>query len=80
MEQLQGHKDWFTLGRIAEYCLVTPMTVRRWIKTGKLAAIRLPSGHYRVSIVDFRDFLKRYNMPIREELLESKSEKKGGKQ
>ncbi len=36
-------------------------------------AIKLPSGHYRVSIVDFKDFLERYNMPIKEELFESKS-------
>ncbi len=74
------HKNSLMVGSIAEYCMVTPITVRRWIKTGKLSAIRLPSKHYRVSIGDFRDFLKRYNMPIREELFESKSEKKGGKQ
>ncbi len=80
MAQLREHKNWLKVGSIAEYCLVTPMTVRRWIKTGKLSAIRLPSKHYRVSIGDFRDFLKRYNMPIKEELLESKSGKKGGKQ
>ena len=65
---------------VADYCLVSRVTIRRWIRCSKLYAIRLPSGHYRISIEDFRDFLKRYNMPIREELLESKSEKKGGKQ
>ncbi len=72
------HGNSLKVGSIAEYCMVTPITVRRWIRTGKLPAIRLPSGHYRISTVDFRDFLKRYNMPIREELFESKSEKKGG--
>lgn len=63
---------------VADYCLVSRVTIRRWIKTGELSAIRLPSGHYRISIEDFRDFLKRYNMPIKEDLFESKSEKKGG--
>ena len=78
MAQLREHKNWLAVGKIAEYCLVTRTTVRRWIKAGKLAAIRLPSGHYRVSIADFRDFLERYDIPIKEGLFESKSEKKGG--
>jgi excisionase family DNA binding protein len=72
------HKSWVTVGRVAEYCLVTPVTVRRWIQRDKLIAIRLPSGHYRISIEDFRDFLERYHMPIKEELFKSESEKKGG--
>lgn len=59
------NKDWLTVGRVAEHCLVTPTTVRRWIKGGKLSALRIPSGHYRVGIEDFRDFLKRYDMPIK---------------
>jgi hypothetical protein len=29
-------------------------------------------------MADFRDFLNRYDMPIKEELFESESEKKGG--
>ena len=78
MVRVRRNKDWFTVGRIGEYCLVTPVTVRRWIKGGKLSAIRLPSGHYRINIVGFRDFLKQYNIPIKEELFESKSGKKGG--
>ncbi len=53
------HKDWLTLGKVAEYCLVSPATVRRWIKMGKLTAVRLPSGHYPVNVPDLRDFLKR---------------------
>lgn len=65
---------------VADYCLVSRVTIRRWIGSGELSAIRLPSGHYRISIVDFRDFLKRNDIPIRGALFESKSEKKGGKQ
>ncbi|MBI4285884.1 MAG: helix-turn-helix domain-containing protein [Chloroflexi bacterium] len=67
-----------TVKAIADYCLVSRVTIRRWIRDGKLAAIRLPSGHYRVSLEDFRDFLKRYDIPIKEELSRSESEKKGG--
>lgn len=63
-------KNGLSLGKIGEYCLVSTATVRRWIKSGELSAIRLPSGHYRVSIADFRDFLKQHNMPIKKELYE----------
>jgi excisionase family DNA binding protein len=63
-------KNWLSVGKIGEYCLVSTATVRRWIKNGELSAIRLPSGHYRVSIADFRDFLKQHNMPIKDELYE----------
>lgn len=58
--------------------MVSKVTVRRWIKGSKMSAIRLPSGHYRVSIVDFRDFLKRFGMPISEEFSDPDPEKKGG--
>jgi len=49
-------------------------------EAGKISAIRLPSGHYRITLVDFRDFLERWHIPVEDWLLESKSEKKGGKQ
>jgi len=80
MAQQGQHKNRFKVGRISEHCLVTPTTVRRWIKRGKLSAIRLPSGHYRITKEDFRDFLERYDIPIKEELFGSESKKKGGKQ
>ena len=60
-----------TVKDIAEYCLVSRMTVRRWIKDGKLSAMKLPSGHYRITLVDFRDFLERYHIPVEDWLLES---------
>ena len=63
---------------VADYCLVSKVTIRRWIKSDKLSAVRLPSGHYRISLADFRDFLNKYDMPIKEELFNSESEKKGG--
>jgi len=63
-------RNWLSVGKIGEYCLVSTATVRRWIKSGELSAIRLPSGHYRVGIADFKDFLMRHDIPVREELNE----------
>ena len=64
-------KRWLTAKDIADYCMVDRVTVRRWIKGGKLSAIKLPSGHYRITLVDFRDFLERFHIPVEDWLLES---------
>ena len=64
---------------VAEYCQISKSTALKWIRDGKLQAFRLPSGHYRIDKEDFRDFLERWDIPIKEELFGSESEKKGGK-
>ena len=71
-------KKWLHVKNVADYCMVDRVTVRRWIKDGKLSAIKLPSGHYRCTLADFRDFLDRWHIPVEDWLLESKSKKKGG--
>jgi excisionase family DNA binding protein len=49
---------------IANYCQVSKSTVLEWIKSGRLKAFRLPSGHYRIDKKDFREFLEKWNMPV----------------
>jgi len=49
---------------IAMYCQVSKSTVLEWIKSSRLKAFRLPSGHYRIDKKDFREFLEKWNMPI----------------
>jgi excisionase family DNA binding protein len=61
----QGHIE---VKNVANYCMVSTTTVRRWLKNGTLSAIMLPSGQYRISLADFQDFLKRYNIPIKEQV------------
>ncbi len=73
--QREQPRSWLTVGKIGDYCQVNRATVRRWIKSGKLPAIRLPGGHYRVSTADFRNFLKRYEIPIREDFFKSESKR-----
>jgi excisionase family DNA binding protein len=55
-----------TIKAIANYCLVSEGTVRRWIRDGKIVVMRLPSGQYRITAADFKDFLIRYGMPTEE--------------
>ncbi len=64
---------------IAEYCQVSKSTVLEWIKSGRLRAFSLPSGHYRIDKKNFREFLERWDMPLKEWLFGNEHEKKGGK-
>ncbi len=50
-------KTWLTASDIAEQCMVSKTTVRRWIRSGRLAAVQLPSRHFRIRSVDYGDFL-----------------------
>jgi len=56
-------KEWVSIKDVADHCMVDRVTVRRWIKSGKLTAIRLPSGHYRITQVDYKAFLEKWNIP-----------------
>ncbi len=64
---------------IAAYCQVSKSTVLEWIKSGRLKAFRLPSGHYRIDKNDFREFLEKWNIPIKGWLFENENTKQGGK-
>lgn len=50
---------------IAVYCQVSKSTVLEWIKSGRLKAFSLPSGHYRIDKTDFREFLEKWNIPVK---------------
>ena len=63
---------------IASYCQVSKSTVLEWIKSGRLKAFRLPSGHYRIDKKDFREFLEKWNIPIKGWIFEDEDQKEGG--
>ena len=46
----------YTTNEVAEFFSVTSETVRDWITTGKLSAVRLGSGRYRVPRRVLMDF------------------------
>jgi CheY-like chemotaxis protein len=49
---------------IARWCEVTPVTVGRWFKEGKLPYFRTGGGQKRVWAEDLRKFLSRLNIPV----------------
>ena len=58
---------------IASYCQVSKSTALEWIKSGRLKAFSLPSGHYRIDKKDFREFLETWNIPVKGWLFEDES-------
>jgi excisionase family DNA binding protein len=60
--------DFVSIQDTSNYCGVCTITVRRWIDSGKLHAVRLPSGHRRIAVQDLLYFLKQYHLPIPKEL------------
>jgi excisionase family DNA binding protein len=69
-------KEPLTTGEVAELCHVTYRSVLMWIEEEKLNSYKTPGGHNRIKKDDFLDFLKRYNMPIPEELKTGVAKKK----
>lgn len=67
-------KKVLTTSDIALYCAVSPRTAVQWISEGKIKAYRTPGNHSRVSLEDFLQFLKKYNMPVPKEFLSMDSE------
>jgi excisionase family DNA binding protein len=63
---------------VANQCMVSRTTVRRWIKSGELPAIRLPSGHYRINLRDFKRFLEKHDMQSGNNSLSPNLKRKGG--
>ena len=46
-----------TTGRAARLCGVTPDTILRWIKSGRLAAQRTAGGHHRIVVSDLESLI-----------------------
>lgn len=58
----------FTSFQVAKLCGVSPSTVIHWVNIGSLPAFRTPGGHRRVQAQDLLEFVKKYKMPVPEEL------------
>lgn len=55
-------KSYLTTGEIAKILHVSRVTVYNWIKLGRLKAVRIHRGKYRVSRNDFAKFLKQHDL------------------
>ncbi|MBU0550371.1 excisionase family DNA-binding protein [Myxococcota bacterium] len=56
--------DVFSTHTAAQFCRVTPMTIIRWIKEGRIRAYKTPGGHRRIMRPDLEDFCRRAEIPV----------------
>jgi excisionase family DNA binding protein len=68
-QNVVGQK-YISVNAIASYCMVTRTTVNRWIHEEMILSTKLPSGHFRVTVTDFKKFLERYKIPVSKDLLD----------
>jgi len=56
--------EYYSTIEIGKMLDVTPSTVWRWIKQGRLNAYNTPGGHRRVPIADLREFIIKNDIPV----------------
>jgi excisionase family DNA binding protein len=59
-----GGKEIFSTHDAAAICRVTPMTVIRWIKDGKISAFKTAGGHRRILRADLERFCQARGIPM----------------
>jgi excisionase family DNA binding protein len=57
----------FTTFQAADYCQVSPFTIRNWVESGVLPGYKTPGGHRRILKRNLDEFLKKHGMPGPEE-------------
>lgn len=58
--QPDGDAKYLTTGDAARACDVSLVAVKKWIRQGKLRAIRTPGGHFRIPADEFERFRAEY--------------------
>lgn len=62
--QLPPDKTWLSPAEVAKLFHVSPITIRNWANSGKLASETTPGGHRRFSQHDIQAFAESQNKPI----------------
>lgn len=55
----RDHPSYLTTGQAAKLCSVTPDTILKWIKKGRLSGTRTAGGHYRIERRDLEPYIPR---------------------
>ncbi len=55
---------YLTTGEAAKRCGVKLNTIKNWIRSGEITAIRTPGGHWRIPQAAFMAFLETFNTPV----------------
>ena len=52
-----------TTRQAPRHCQVSVPALKRWIRDGRLAALKTPGGHCRIELEELQRFLRQYGMP-----------------
>jgi len=55
---------YITTGEAAKMCGVQLNTIKNWIRSGNVSAIRTPGGHWRLPRSEFLAFMRRFGMSV----------------
>src|SRR3972149_11086218 len=64
---MKRNPRYLTTGHVAKACEVSLVTVKKWIRVGKLRAFLPPGHHYRVTLEEFQRFRIEYGFPAEHE-------------
>src|SRR3990172_6912886 len=64
---MKRNPRYLTTGHVAKACEVSLVTVKKWIRVGKLRAFLTPGRHYRVTLEEFQRFRIEYGFPAEHE-------------
>src|SRR3990172_2744849 len=64
---MKRNPNYLTTGHVAKACEVSLVTVKKWIRLGKLRAFRTPGRHYRVTLEEFQRFRIGHGFPAEHE-------------
>lgn len=56
---LSEEEGWISVRQAADYCGVTPVTIRRWIAAGRLPATRVGPKILKVRLTDLEKMLRK---------------------
>lgn len=61
-------KPSFSTSEVAEYCHVTPDTIRKWAEAGRIQVFKTPGGHRRIRREELIRFLRENAIPLHSDL------------
>lgn len=64
MEQKQS----FSTSEVAQFCHVTPDTIRKWAEADRIKVFKTPGGHRRIRLDDLVSFMRENDIPLNADL------------
>jgi len=61
MSNDESNKKYLTTFQAAKLLCVSPDSILKWIKAGKIAALKTPGGHHRIDLASIKSLLQKFD-------------------